>query len=386
MTATDRRRYIAMSDVEPQLESPPEAARVRLKLVLWGLYEVSLVTGTFGAKFRITLFWSPKSDLSKVPIKNSRSEVWKASRDEASLTITDEATGEVLRIDEEIPPISLLNAKVFSVDGKAEVHAIQPQPGGRYLMRWTCMYTATLTQSNLFQSPERGGLVSFPYDSHVVEIQLGVQFGCVPCGVCIGTLNERRTRVRACACPPHMVLRLSAHLSSAVAARRRPFRDVVMGPALDTDLVNSRKGQPAWGHIEKIVALPEFELDELQLKFEQGELGGQDVAPDVVRHIYKFKMWRKHFYFQANILVLNAVLSLMSFACFALTPKELPARLSAAFSLLFGIVSLRFVVNTDLPRLEFNTFIQKQLNLSIYILFGIVFESSVMYIITRCAE
>ena len=158
-----------------------------------------------------------------------------------------------------------------------------------------------------------------------------------------------------------------------------------MGPALDTDLVKGpRKGQPAWGHIEKIVALPEFELDEL--KFGQGELGGQDVAPDVVRHIYKFRMWRKHFYFQANILVLNAVLSLMSFACFALTPKELAARLSAAFSLLFGIVSLRFVVNTDLPRLEFNTFIQKQLNLSIYILFGIVFESSVMYIITRCAE
>ena len=97
-------------------------------------------------------------------------------------------------------------------------------------------------------------------------------------------------------------------------------------------------------------------------------------------------MWRKHFYFQANILLLNAALSLMSFACFALTPNELSARLKAAFSLLFGIVSLRFVVNTDLPRLEFNTFLQTQLNLSIYILLGIVFESSVMYVITRCAE
>ena len=164
----------------PRLESPREEARVRLKLVLWDLSEVSLVTGTFGAKFRITLFWSPKSDLSKVPIKNSRSDVWKASRDEASLTITDEATGEVLRIDEEIPPISLLNAKVFSVEGKAEVHAIQPPAGGPYLMRWTCMYTATLTQSNLFLSQDSRGLVSFPFDSHDVEIQLGVKFGCVP--------------------------------------------------------------------------------------------------------------------------------------------------------------------------------------------------------------
>ena len=53
---------------------PP--AQVRLKLVLWGLYDVSLVTGTFGAKFRITMFWSPKSDLSedpKVLIKNNKS-------------------------------------------------------------------------------------------------------------------------------------------------------------------------------------------------------------------------------------------------------------------------------------------------------------------------
>ena len=185
-----------MCDVEPQ-ESPSEAARVRLKLVVWGLSEVSLVTGTFGAKFRITMFWSPKSDLSEVPIKNKKSMVWNASsRDEATFTITDEATGLLRKIVEDVPPISLLNAKVFSVDGKAEVHAIQPQADGPYLMRWTCMYTATLTQSNLFQSPERGGLVSFPYDSHDVEIQLGVQFGCVPCGVCIGTLNERRTRVR----------------------------------------------------------------------------------------------------------------------------------------------------------------------------------------------
>ena len=150
-----------------------------------------------------------------------------------------------------------------------------------------------------------------------------------------------------------------------------------MGPALETDLVNPQQGQPPEGHIEKLVKLPEFELGKLLFEYEPGELGG---------HIYKFNLWRKHFYFQANILLLNAALSLMSFACFALTPNELSARLKAAFSLLFGIVSLRFVVNTDLPRLEFNTFIQRQLNLSIYILLGIVFESSVLYVITRCAE
>ena len=151
-----------------------------------------------------------------------------------------------------------------------------------------------------------------------------------------------------------------------------------MGPALDDDLINANHGQLAEGHIERSVALPEFELGKMQ--FERRELGSEQ------SHIFKFNMWRKHFYFQANILVLNAVLSLMSFACFALTPKELNARLSAAFSLLFGIVSLRSVVNADLPRLGFNTFIQRQLNLSIYILFGIVFESSVLYVITRCAE
>ena len=172
-------------------QSPQEEAEVRLKLVLWGLNEVSLVTGVFGAKFRITMFWSPKSDLSKVPIKDLKSAVWKSSsRDEATFTITDEATGEEREIVEDIPPISLLNAKVLSMENKAEVHAIQPEPGGRYLMRWTCMYAATLSQSNLFLSQERGGLVSFPYDSHNVEIQLGVRFGCVPCGVCIGALNE----------------------------------------------------------------------------------------------------------------------------------------------------------------------------------------------------
>ena len=154
--------------------APPHEAKVRLKLVVWGLNEVSLTSGTFGAKFRITVFWSPKSDLSKVPMKNCRSEVWNASRDEATLQL------ENSDFHEDVPPISLLNAKVFSVEGKAEVHAIQPPAGGPYLMRWTCMYTATLTQSNLFLSQDSRGLVSFPFDSHDVEIQLGVKFGCVP--------------------------------------------------------------------------------------------------------------------------------------------------------------------------------------------------------------
>ena len=32
---------------------------VRLKLTLWSLWDVSLMTGRFSAKFRVTLFWQP---------------------------------------------------------------------------------------------------------------------------------------------------------------------------------------------------------------------------------------------------------------------------------------------------------------------------------------
>ena len=93
--------------------------------------------------------------------------------------------------------------------------------------------------------------------------------------------------------------------------------------------------------------------------------------------------WRKHGYIENNILMLNAALMLMGLAVFALHPDEIGDRMSHTMSVLFGCVALRLVVDTVLPQLEFNTFVQTQLNLSIYFLCSSVLETAVLHFLHR---
>ena len=165
-------RFSIKPGVDGHVE-PGHESTVRVRVVVWDVSELSLVKGSFFAKFRVTLFWRPTSEVSSVPISSMASAEWEMpNRSEALFS----GPGD-LSLREAVPPIAVLNVKEFTVEGKGpEVHLIEPT-SGRRLMRWTCMYVARMTQPALHQSRRRGGLVSFPYDSHRIAIELGVQFG-----------------------------------------------------------------------------------------------------------------------------------------------------------------------------------------------------------------
>ena len=74
----------------------------------------------------------------------------------------------------DVPPLSLLNVVTFDVIGQPEVCVLREQEhirGGirqnRRLMRWTCLYKATLMQQNM-------RLDNFPHDEHVLSLKLGI--------------------------------------------------------------------------------------------------------------------------------------------------------------------------------------------------------------------
>ena len=149
---------------------------IRVRVVIWDVSNVSLVDGSFIAKFRLTLFWAPKGDTSSIPLDSKKTSAKWEILSRSSVQLTVDAEGGAVVLKEDVPPISLLNAKELSGTDSAEVHMIEPTPGRR-LMRWTCMYTATLTQPSLYESRRDGGLVSFPYDSHEIAIEFRVQYG-----------------------------------------------------------------------------------------------------------------------------------------------------------------------------------------------------------------
>lgn len=197
---------------------------IRLQVVVWDVGPVDVALGRVPMTFRVTMFWDdeeveeePNNDYYNnqtgddigmsmdgthtKPNSSDESTAGSFSRHKHSewtmagrrkayeRMITDDAI--LKKVD--VPPISLLNVVTFNVIGQAEVCVLRDnvyrsnnnnsQRGGgvldnngggtktktirRRLMRWTCLYKATLLQNNM-------RLDTFPHDEHVLTLKLGL--------------------------------------------------------------------------------------------------------------------------------------------------------------------------------------------------------------------
>ena len=106
------------------------------------------------------------------PSKPKRMPEWSMNgRRKAYERITTDDT--ILNVVD-VPPVSLLNVTTFDVIGQPEVCVLRAQDRikrgvrqNRRLMRWTCLYKATLMQQNM-------RLDNFPHDEHVLSLKLGI--------------------------------------------------------------------------------------------------------------------------------------------------------------------------------------------------------------------
>lgn len=276
------------------------------------------MSGQFTIKFRVSLFWKPQNEFDSSQCKKMVN--WNIdTRTSASVELGDQ------KYQEDVPPLGLLNAKQFE-EGRqgAEVHLLRSL-SGKLTMRWTCEYTAILTQPQLYCSRRRGGLASFPYDSHKLDVHLAITYGRFASA------------------------RIEAVLDKADLPAEIP------------------PGKQPCGHIEDTVALPEYIIAPM-LQITAGP-----------RLTVGISIWRRSFQIE-GLLRLNSILVMMAMATFALSPEELPDRLAHILAVLFGVIGLRFIVDSTLPKLDFNTFAQHQMNSAVYALFFLVVSSSCIHV------
>lgn len=299
-----------------ELPSP----QCRVKIALWALHNIDLVRGTFGAQFRITLFWSP----SRTKEMNAAIEALRSGTDKGE--IIDRTTGRIAGIEVDIPPISILNQVDLLQVSPPELHAVEPTTG-RILLRFTCMYSATLVEARIAKEQN---MYSFPYDSHFLEISFRI-------------------------------------------SGERGFKNVPLAPIRPEDNANPHHTHKTAGVIVESVALPDFLISPtLTVEVDEGNVVHGNI-----------QIWRKYHYLERNVLQLNCLLQLMGFCTFALPANKLDQRLTFAVGILFAMIGLRFMVDSLIPRLEFSTVTQRNLNSSIYVVFAIVMESTLVSVIHK---
>lgn len=302
---------------------PDVPDEIRCKVTLWNLHDVNLVDGTFEVQFRVTLFWSPSAEeeTTKAVLEVMRSH-WKGS---SKLQVTDRSHGLIGSVVVNVPPLALINAQSFSEVTPPELHLVEPRPG-RVLLRWNCLYQAKLIEPAIANEQ---GIYPFPYDSHELSIDMGVRFG--------------------------------------------PLHDVPLRPIQPEDNATRSMLTTAAGVVEEAVVLTEFLISpDMPIVVDESNVLHANI-----------KIWRKHNYIEVNVLQLNALLQLMGFCTFAFPAEELSDRMSMAVGVLFATVGLRQLVDGLMPKLEFMSLAQNQLNASIYVIFAVVVESAFASMVHR---
>eukprot|EP00559_Dactyliosolen_fragilissimus_P007241 CAMPEP_0184863224 /NCGR_PEP_ID=MMETSP0580-20130426/9835_1 /TAXON_ID=1118495 /ORGANISM="Dactyliosolen fragilissimus" /LENGTH=430 /DNA_ID=CAMNT_0027361421 /DNA_START=85 /DNA_END=1374 /DNA_ORIENTATION=- len=149
---------------------------LRFQIVVWYVGPLDVLQGQVKVKFRVTLFWNddkedekyfePTDSVEGIEEKYVETkELFMRGRHSASERITHEPEHSII----DVPAISILNAVSFDVlgDPNGDISCLSQRTK---LMRWTCLYSAVLFQSDL-------RVDNFPHDSHDLVIKIGILSG-----------------------------------------------------------------------------------------------------------------------------------------------------------------------------------------------------------------
>jgi len=191
----------------PSSKKPKES--IRFQVVVWDVGPVDVALGRVPMTFRVTMFWEDvqheELSVPQVDDAGGQRETQDTNELHTEWTMSGrrKAYERIVQDDNilhvvDVPPISLLNVVTFDVIGHPEICVLRQQErvltkhnsntGGptssssshndantttssirqtRRLMRWTCLYQATLMQQGM-------RLDEFPHDEHVLQLKIGV--------------------------------------------------------------------------------------------------------------------------------------------------------------------------------------------------------------------
>ena len=166
---------------------------IRFQVVVWDVGPVDVALGRVPMTFRVSMFWNDlvEEELDLAEVEDDENETNNNNNNnetipQAPTTHTEwqmqgrrKAYERILKDDNilhsvDVPPLSLLNVVTFDVIGAPEVCVLReqqrmkgPYKQTRRLMRWTCLYKATLMQQDM-------NVNEFPHDEHVLSLKLGI--------------------------------------------------------------------------------------------------------------------------------------------------------------------------------------------------------------------
>ena len=313
---------------------------IRFQVVVWYVGAIDMVQGRVPVTFRITIFWNdsmhPDSDEFQDDASMSQSSrshsVWQMQGRQKAFQ--KEFNDLPIQAAVEVPAVSILNVVTFDTIGVPEISRLREDTK---LMRWTCMYRATLIQ-------EHWRVDNFPHDEHDISLKLAI-------------LAHRR--------PGEIWDKQKWHLGLATAEDSQGSTRVPHGLVVDQ------------------VSIPEFNYNRKEgLQFDfvphgygHGGKGTKDKCLEV-----KLKVLRDSSYYDTNIMPLLGLLNLVAVSITALEAQDFFQRGLLTLNIAFVEIGIRMTTDKHLPSVSYQITMQRILNEYFYGLLLLVLESLVVYV------
>jgi len=368
------------------LEPEVDIKTIRFQIVIWYVGEIDVVQGRVPITFRVTLFWNaddPQEEADDVDdhMDSSRASSsnnlngWPSVRPCSPITrgrassissrrcaspVVWQMHGrqkavekELLSQDEhlqtiDVPPVSILNvAGSFDTIGSPEVCMLRESDR---LMRWTCMYRATLMQ-------DHWRMDSFPHDEHKIAIKLAIL----------------------------------AHRNKPGAAWDKRRWKLALATVDDSQGSTSIP----YGLIVEVVSIPGFSFAQdndnaggLDFSFVPLKLGASGVISDPYGSgqdeclKVQFKVLRDSSYYDKNIMPLLAVLNVVAVSITAgMEPQDFFQKGLMTLNICFVQIGMRMSLDAKLPSVSYQIKMQRILNEYFLFLLFLVLEGMLVYVL-----
>lgn len=342
----------AASSSSASLRSTGEAVNtIRFQVVVWNIGQLDVVAGTVPMTFRVSLFWN---DIRNHSSCSDDLEDDALTQDDTSATVhsmhvwkmhgRQRAVQQELRDMPsqaiEVPPLAIMNVSTFQTIGSPDIDMLNEETR---LLRWTCMYRATVVQESL-------RVDEFPHDEHAIELKLAILSGRGK-----GSIWDRR--------------------------------NWKLGLATAEDTLNSTR--IPHGLVVDQVRLPGFSYNrERGLDFEFCRLDhgifDQHRPGESTDYCLKVSLnvLRESGYYDKNIVPILALMNVVAISVLTFDDSEFFYRALITLNIAFVQMGMRMTADNHLPNVEYEIRLQRILNEFFVVLMLLVLEAMFVYVLT----
>lgn len=343
LTQSDRSWYGSTSS----LDRPEDLYTIRFQVVVWNIGKLDVVSASVPMTFRVTLFWNDidteaepddMSDEASLGTSGSKSiNIWRMHGRQKA--IQQEMRDTPQRGMMEVPPLAIMNCSTFETIGTPDVDMLRESSR---LMRWSCMYRATMIQENL-------RVDQFPHDDHDIYIKLAIL----------------------------------SHRGKGKHWDRRLWK---LALASNEDAQNSTR--IPHGVLVDQARLPGFSYNKergLEFKFCNLEHGAFDNHIEESHDQYlkiSLNVLRESGYYDNNIVPLLALMNVVAVSVLTFKDTEFFYRALITLNIAFVEMSIRMTADSHLPSVGYEIRLQSVLNQFFFVLMGLVLEAMAVYVLS----